>query len=510
MSAASASVRATMIVGTPADVGGQPGGDEVADRPGGRQQHLAAHVAALLLGRELVLEMDAGRARLDHRLGQLEHVQVAAEAGLHVGDDRDQPVDVVVALGVVDLVGAQQRAVDAANDLGDGVDRVEALVRVHLAREVRVGGDLPAAQVDRLEPGADLLDGLVAGRGAQRRDVVALVQQPPQLLGAQPRQRVLDLHGAAQPLDVLGLVRPLDPLPTLSIGRNRIGGVGGHGTASWTVALLPKPLPLGGIRKRRVCVALPADGGEQQEPSGTGPRDPEADQGRERDAGSGALGAGDAGVPASLRRTRSRAAGPLTASAPPAAPSSAPPSRKSRIPRRRRHRRGRGRRRATPSAAIASAHAGPVIAPQPRAADQRARPARRARPRSRRTARPSESSADQHDQRRQQRRRPAVRRCRRRSGTPPSRPGTSLGSSTGNGSPSAPLSRRRRNRAPAASDVRCTPCSPANAVSSISAVGAERPARTSPASARHLDEPADEPDHGADDEDRRPAGAASR
>ena len=78
---------------------------------------------------------------------------------------------VVVALGVVDLVGALQRAVDRAHDLGHGVDRVEPLVGVHLAREVGVGGDLPAAQVDRLEAGADLLDRLVAGaaRRARRR-----------------------------------------------------------------------------------------------------------------------------------------------------------------------------------------------------------------------------------------------------------------------------------------------------------------------------------------------------
>ncbi len=209
------------------DVRRQPRRDEVPDRPGGRQQHLAAHVAALLLGRELVLEMDAGGPRLDHRLRQLEDVQMATEAGLHVGDDRDQPVDVVLAVGVVDLIRAQQRAVDPAHDLRDGVDGIEALVGVHLAREVRVGGDLPAAQVDRFEPGPDLLDGLVAGRGAQRRDVVALMQEPPQLLGAQARERVLDLHRAAQALDVLGPVRPLDPSQ-----RSEWDGIG---SAAWAV-----------------------------------------------------------------------------------------------------------------------------------------------------------------------------------------------------------------------------------------------------------------------------------
>ena len=219
MSAASASVRATISVGVPGDVGREPRGDEVADRPRGREQHLAAHVAALLLRRELVLEVHAGGAGGDHRLRQLEHVEVAAEARLAVGDDRDEPVDVVLALGVVDLVGALERGVDPAHDLGHGVDRVEALVGVHLAREVGVGGDLPAAQVDRLEPGAHLLHRLVAGAGAERGDVVALVQQLPQLLGAVAGERVLDRQAAAELLDLLGPIRPLHPLPAVGVVR---------------------------------------------------------------------------------------------------------------------------------------------------------------------------------------------------------------------------------------------------------------------------------------------------
>src|SRR3712207_9593903 len=64
------------------------------------------------------------------------------------------------SLGGVDLVGPQQRVVDAANDGGHGVDRVQALVRVRVAGEVGVGGHLPAGEVDRLESGADHLDRL--------------------------------------------------------------------------------------------------------------------------------------------------------------------------------------------------------------------------------------------------------------------------------------------------------------------------------------------------------------
>ena len=77
-----------------------------------------------------------------------------------------------------------------------------------------------------------------------------------------------------------------------------------------------------------------------------------------------------------------------------------------------------------------------------------------------------------------------------------------MGSSTGNGSPSAPYPSARNVRRGGQRRVRWTPCSPTNAVSSISAVGAERPTRTSPASAADLDQPADQPDRGADGEDR--------
>ena len=100
-SAASASVRATISVGTPQHVGGQARGDQLLDRFARRHQHLAAHVAALLHGGELVLEVHAGGAGLDHRLHQLEGIEHAAEAGFGVGDDRLQAVDVVIALGVV-------------------------------------------------------------------------------------------------------------------------------------------------------------------------------------------------------------------------------------------------------------------------------------------------------------------------------------------------------------------------------------------------------------------------
>ena len=129
-----------------ADVGGEPRGVEVADVRLGRDQDLAAQMAALLLRRELVLEMDARGAGLDIGLHDLEAVQRAAEAGLGVGDDRREPVALGAALGMLDLVGALEGAVDAAAQFRPGIGGVERLVGIHGAGGVGVGGDLPAAE----------------------------------------------------------------------------------------------------------------------------------------------------------------------------------------------------------------------------------------------------------------------------------------------------------------------------------------------------------------------------
>ena len=63
----SASVRAMMQGRHAADIGGEARGGEAAAMLGGRDQHLAAEMAAFLFGGQLVLEMDAGGAGVDHR-----------------------------------------------------------------------------------------------------------------------------------------------------------------------------------------------------------------------------------------------------------------------------------------------------------------------------------------------------------------------------------------------------------------------------------------------------------
>src|SRR5712692_5721902 len=107
--------------------------------------------------------MNAAGARFDHGLHQLEGVEVGAESGFGVGDERSEPVNVniIVAFGVVNLVGAHQGLIDAAHQIGHAVCGIETLVGVRLAGVVGVGGDLPAAYIDGFQSSLYLLDRLV-------------------------------------------------------------------------------------------------------------------------------------------------------------------------------------------------------------------------------------------------------------------------------------------------------------------------------------------------------------
>ena len=153
-------------------VGGEARGDQLLHRFAGRHQHLAAHVPALLDASQLVLKMHAGRAGFDHRLHQLERIEHAAETGFGIGHDRLHEIDIAHTFRALDLIRAQQRVVDAFHHLRHGVHGVQRLVGIHLAGDVGVGRDLPAAEIDRLQAGLDLLHRLVAGHRAQRVDKI--------------------------------------------------------------------------------------------------------------------------------------------------------------------------------------------------------------------------------------------------------------------------------------------------------------------------------------------------
>src|SRR5581483_588574 len=90
---------------------------------------------------------------------------------------------------------------------------IEALIRIHLPRLISVGRHLPAADVDRLEPGPHLLQRLVPRDRAQRMHIGLGMKQFPEPLRAEFRQRVLDMHSPAQALDIRRTVRAHDSAP---------------------------------------------------------------------------------------------------------------------------------------------------------------------------------------------------------------------------------------------------------------------------------------------------------
>ena len=196
-----------------AHVRGEARGDQLGDELTRGDEHLAAQMAAFLHRRQLILEVHAGGAGGDHQLHQLIGVEHAAEPRLGIGDQRYVPVDGMVAVHVMDFVGAPQRILNPADQVGYAVGGVQALVGVHGQRAVGVRRDLPAADVDRLEPGADFLHRLVSRDGRQHGDVGLFAQQFPQARRTMTRERVLDRERAAEPVHVFRGVAARDPLP---------------------------------------------------------------------------------------------------------------------------------------------------------------------------------------------------------------------------------------------------------------------------------------------------------
>ena len=208
-----ASVRANTSVGTPRNIGRQTRRHQLLHRFLRRHQDLAAEVPALLGGGQLVFEMHAGGARLDHRLHQLEGVKGAAKSGFGVGNQRHEPVNTVLAFGVMDLVGANEGVVEASAKIGYRVGGIETLVGIHLAGVVGVSRNLPAANIDGLQAGGDHLHCLIAGYGAESVDILFGGQHLPQASGAETRQRMLDAECAAQAHHIFRGIRTCDPLP---------------------------------------------------------------------------------------------------------------------------------------------------------------------------------------------------------------------------------------------------------------------------------------------------------
>ena len=119
------------------------------------------------------------------------------------------------------LVGAHESVIDGADDGGDAIGWIKALIGIHLAAQIGVGCDLPATQVNGLETGLGHLYGLVSSKGAQRRNVLLLMKQAPEFLRARTRQRVFHVDGAAKAAHVLVCIGAGNSVPPLGIALAR-------------------------------------------------------------------------------------------------------------------------------------------------------------------------------------------------------------------------------------------------------------------------------------------------
>ena len=169
--ALSASVRATTRVGTPHDVGGEARGDQVADvrlrsgsapcRPCGRTSSRDASwsskwtpAAPASMIAFMISKLLSGPPK-----------PASASATIGANQSRLAPPSACSIWSARCRVRLMRR-----HELRRGVGRIEALVGIHRAGGVGVGGDLPAGEVDRLQAGPHHLHGLVAGHRAQRVD----------------------------------------------------------------------------------------------------------------------------------------------------------------------------------------------------------------------------------------------------------------------------------------------------------------------------------------------------
>jgi hypothetical protein len=121
---------------------------------------------------------------------------------------------------VIDLIGALERLVNLPHHVGNTVRRIQALVRIHLAREICIRRHLPTAQVNRLQSGLHLLHCLAAGHRSKRRNVRVAVQEFPETLCSSLGERVLDLERAAKFENCFRGVAAFDSVPAI------VGGPG--------------------------------------------------------------------------------------------------------------------------------------------------------------------------------------------------------------------------------------------------------------------------------------------
>ena len=91
--------------GCAGDVCGQASRVEFFNGFTGRHQYFATHVTAFFYRSQLVFEVNASGARVDHGFHQLIGVEHATETGFSVSHDGREEVDIVFAFGPLNLVG---------------------------------------------------------------------------------------------------------------------------------------------------------------------------------------------------------------------------------------------------------------------------------------------------------------------------------------------------------------------------------------------------------------------
>ena len=159
--------------------------------------------------------MNAGCPGFNHRLRQFKNVERTTKTGLGIRNNGRKPINLIPALGVLDLVRALQSLIDPLHHRRDAVGGIQTLIGIHLSSEVRIRGNLPATDVDGFQPCVRLLDGLVAGHGPEGGNIRLGMQQIPKIFRTHARKCVFDPNGTAQPRHVLVAVGASDSLPTV-------------------------------------------------------------------------------------------------------------------------------------------------------------------------------------------------------------------------------------------------------------------------------------------------------
>src|SRR6516225_10019039 len=106
--------------------------------------------------------MNARGTSFNHHLDQLENIEGPAKPGFSVGNNRCEPIDCGSSFRMIDLVRALQGLINALHEMWNAVRRIYALVRIDVTGEVCVGRNLPAADVNCFQTGADLLHSLMS------------------------------------------------------------------------------------------------------------------------------------------------------------------------------------------------------------------------------------------------------------------------------------------------------------------------------------------------------------